>query len=60
MEFKFDRINWWGRPIYRNKNGTPICKLEEGFYSLADPEDIDSEPCSKLKSNKIEIVKEFS
>lgn len=60
MEFKFDRENWWGLPIYRNKNGTPICKLEEDFYSLADSADIDSEPCSKLKTNIIEIVKQFS
>lgn len=60
MEFTFDRYNWWSIPIYRNKNGTPICKLEEGFYSLADPEDIDSEPCSRLRSDMIEIVENFS
>lgn len=40
--------------------GTPVCQLEEGFYSLADPEDIDSEPCSKLRTECLKIVKEFS
>ena len=60
MKFKFDGYNWWSRPIYRNENGTPICKLEEGFYSLADPEDIDSEPCSKLRTDMIEIVENFN
>lgn len=60
IEIKFDRYNWWSRPIYRTKLGTPICQLEEGFYSLADSEDIDSESCSKLKSECLKIVKEFS
>lgn len=59
MKFKLDRVNWWGNEIYRNENNTPIVKLEEGFYSLADPSDIDSEPCSKLKTELIEIVDEF-
>lgn len=60
MQFKFVGHNWWSRKIYRNKNGTPICELEEGFYSLSDPEDIDSEPCSRLNKDKIEIVEEFT
>lgn len=60
MKFKFDRVNWWGNSIYRNENGTPIVKLEEGLYSLADPDDIDSEPCSKLKTELIEIVNDFN
>lgn len=60
VEIKFDTYNWWSRPIYRTKMGTPVCQLEEGFYSLADPEDIDSEPCSKLKTECLKIVKEFS
>lgn len=59
MKFKLDRVNWWGNKIYRNENNTPIVKLEEGFYSLSDPSDIDSEPCSKLKTELIEIVDEF-
>lgn len=49
-----------GNKIYKNENGTPIVDLEQdGFYSLADPNDIDSEPCSKLKSELIEIVEDF-
>lgn len=60
MKFKLYRINWWGNEIYKNENNTPIVKLEEGFYSLSDPSDIDSEPCSKLKSELIEIVENFN
>lgn len=37
----------------------PIVRLEEGFYTLADFTDIDSEPCSKLKDELIEIVDNF-
>lgn len=59
MKFKFKCNNWCGNEIYVNKNNTPIVKLEEGFYSLADTNDIDSEPCSRLKTELIEIVKEF-
>lgn len=59
MKFKFKQTNWWGNEIYVNENNTPIVKLEEGFYSLADMNDIDSEPCSKLKTELIEIVEEF-
>lgn len=59
MKFKFKCCNWWCNEIYVNENNTPIVKLEEGFYSLADPNDIDSEPCSKLKTELIEIVEEF-
>lgn len=60
MEFKFYAINWWGNEIYVNKNNVPIIKLEEGFYSLSDPTDIDSEPYRKLKTEKIKIVNEFT
>lgn len=60
MKFKYFATNWWGNKIYKNENGTPIVDLEQdGFYSLTDPNDIDSEPCSKLKSELIEIVEDF-
>ena len=59
MKFKFKQTNWWGNEIYINDKNIPIVKLEEGFYSLADYTDIDSEPCSKLKTELIEIVEEF-
>lgn len=59
MKFKFLKVNWWSNEIYVNENNTPIVKLDDGFYSLADPNDIDSEPCSKLKTELIEIVNEF-
>lgn len=60
VEVKFFGINWWSREIYKTKQGTPIVKLEEGWYSLSDPEDIDSEPCSRLKADKIKVVEQFS
>lgn len=60
MKFKYFATNWWGNKVYKNENGIPIVDLEEdGFYSLVDSNDIDSEPCYKLKSELIEIVDEF-
>lgn len=60
MKFKYFTTNWWGNKIYKNENEIPIVDLEEdGFCSLADPNDIDSDPCHKLKSELIEIVDEF-
>lgn len=48
VEVKFECINWWGNEVYRTKNGTPILRLpEDGWFSIADPSDIDGEPCSK-------------
>lgn len=50
VEVKFECINWWGNEVYRTKNGTSILRLpEDGWFSIADPSDIDGEPCSKLK-----------
>lgn len=47
--------------FYRTKNGTPILRLpEDGWFSIADPSDIDGEPCSKLKAECIKIVEEFT
>lgn len=59
MKFKFFKVNWWSNEIYVNETDVPIVKLDDGFYTLADPNDIDSEPCSKLKTELIEIVDEF-
>lgn len=48
VEVKFECINWWGNEVYRTKNGTPILRLpEDGWFSIADPSDIDGESCSK-------------
>lgn len=61
VEVKFECINWWGNEVYRTKNGTPILRLpEDGWFSIADPSDIDGEPCSKLKAECIKVVKEFT
>lgn len=61
VEVKFECINWWSREVYRTKMGTPIVHiLGDGWFTLADPSDIDSEPCSRLKADKIKIVKEFN
>lgn len=58
VEVKFECINWWGNEVYRTKNGTPILRLpEDGWFSIADPSDIDGEPCSKLKLKIINIKK---
>ena len=60
MELKLYCTNWWGNQIYKTKNGTPIVKLDDGYYTLSDTSDIDSDPCSKLKSDKITIVEKFN
>ena len=61
VEVKFECINWWGNEVYRTKNGTPILRFpEDGWFSIADPSDIDGEPCSKLKTECIKVVKEFT
>lgn len=60
VEVKFECINWWGNEVYRTKNDTPILRLpEDGWFSIADPSDIDGEPCSKLKAECIKIVEEL-
>ncbi len=60
IEIVFYGINWWGYPIYKTSLGTPIVKLDEGYYSLSDHNDIDSEPCSKLNDSKLKIVDKFT
>ena len=60
MELKFHCTNWWGNQIYKNKDGTPIVKLDDGYYTLSDYSNIDSDPCSKLESDKIVIVENFN
>lgn len=61
VEVKFECINWWGNEVYRTKKGTPILYLQDyGWFTIADPSDIDGEPDRKLKSDCIKIVKKFS
>ncbi len=60
MELKFYCTNWWGNAIYKTKDGIPIVKLDDGYYTLSDYSNIDSDPCSKLKSDKITIVEKFN
>lgn len=56
MNFVYDCINWWGNKIYRNKDGFPIVKLEEGFYTLTDVSDIDSDPNKRIIDGRVNIV----
>lgn len=60
MELKLYCTNWWGNQIYKTKDGIPIVKLDDGYYTLSDYSNIDSDPYSKLKSDKITIVEKFS
>ena len=60
MELKLCCTNWWGNQIYKTKDDVPIVKLDDGYYTLSDSSDIDSDPCSKLKSYKITIVEKFN
>lgn len=53
VEVKFECINWWGNEVYRTKNGTPILRLpEDGWFSIADPSDIDYETYDIVSNNK--------
>lgn len=60
MELKLYCTNWWGNQIYKTKDGIPIVKLDDGYYTLSDYSNIDSDPCYKLKNDKITIVEKFS
>ena len=61
LEIKFERYNWWGNAIYRTKRNTPIVKLEpDGYFTLSEPNDIDSEPDRMLKTDCLKLVDEFS
>ena len=60
MELKLCCTNWWGNQIYKTKYDIPIVKLDDGYYTLSDTSDIDSDPFSKLESDKIIIVEKFS
>lgn len=60
LEIVFYSINWFGYPIYKTVTGIPIVKLDEGFYSLSDHNDIDSDPCNKLNDSKLKIVNKFT
>lgn len=60
MELKLCCTNWWGNQIYKTKYGIPIVKLNDGYYTLSDSSDINSDPYSKLESYKITIVEKFN
>lgn len=60
MELKLYCTNWWGNQIYKTKDGIPIVKLDDGYYTLSDYSNIDSDHCSKLESDKITVVEKFS
>lgn len=53
---KFYGVNWWGNKVYKSKAGLNVVKLPEGFYTLTDNDDIDSEPYRKIKDDNIKIV----
>lgn len=60
LEIKLECYNWWNYPIYRTKNNSFIVNNGDGYYSLSNPTDIDSEPYYRLKDDCIKIVEEFS
>lgn len=57
LKVKFIGIDSFGREVYRAYSGGIIKKLDDGFYSVADESDFDSEPYAKLNSSKIEVVR---
>lgn len=57
LKVKFIGIDSFGREIYRAYSGGIIKRLDDGFYSVANESDFDSEPYAKLNSSKIEVVR---
>lgn len=61
IEIVFKGINWWGNKVYSTKTGINIIYIkDDGYYLLSDNNDIDSEPCGKLKSSQFKIVDKFN
>lgn len=61
VEVKFECVNWWGNEVYRTKKGTPILHLkQDGWYTITDHSDLDSDPNRKLKTECIKVVEEFN
>lgn len=57
LKVKFIGIDSFGREVYEAYSGGIIKRLDDGFYSVADESDFDSEPYAKLDSSKIEVVR---
>lgn len=61
IEVVFYAINWQGNKVYHTKKGVPIVYLEgEGYYTLSDNTNPDSDPNRKLKTECIKVVEEFN
>lgn len=60
LEIKFLCINFWGYKIFTTKNNNLIVNDGNNFYTLSDPNDIDSDPYKTIDNSKIKIVDEFS
>lgn len=57
LKVKFIGIDSFGREVYETYSGNIIKRLDDGFYSVADESDFESEPYTKLDSSKIEVVR---
>lgn len=57
LKVKFIDIDSFGREVYEVYSGGIIKRLDDGFYSVADESDFESEPYAKLNSSKIEVVR---
>lgn len=53
-------VNFWGHYLYVTKKGTVLVKLSEGFHTLCDNEDVDSDPNRCIKDGIVKIVPKFS
>lgn len=61
VEVEFKCVNWYGDKVYHTKKGILIVYLEdEGYYTLSDNTDPDSDPNRKLKTEYIKIVEKFN
>lgn len=53
-------VNFWGYKIYATKNGLKLVDNGDGLHSLSDNNDIDSDPCARVKADRFKIVDKFS
>lgn len=53
-------VNWWGYKVYIAKSGLKLVDNGDGLHSLADNNDVDSEPYARAKPDRFKIVDKFS
>lgn len=53
-------INWWGYKLYATASGLNLVDNGDGLHTLSDNDDVDSDPCARVKADRFKIVDKFS